>query len=243
MENFREETYGQRIHQVYDAWYQDQPAAAVERLVELAQDGRALELGIGTGRLALPLARRGVEVHGIDASQDMLNQLAAKEGAERITTIRGDFSQVQGEGKFDLIYVVFNTFYALITQDKQVDCFRRAARTLSPGGVFLIEAFVPDLTRFDRGQRVSVTDLDLDGARLDLSRHDPVRQQITSQHIVLCEDGLTLYPIQLRYAWPSELDLMARLAGMKLQERWSTWRKDEFLAESKKHISLYQLEG
>ena len=242
MKQFSEETYGDRIHEIYDRLYGEFDPQAIDVLTSLAGKGRALELGIGTGRLALPLQKRGVEVHGVDASRSMIEKLRAKPGGERIPVTEGDFGQLPVEGHFDLIYVVFNTFFALDNQEKQVDCFQHAARRLKPGGIFLIEAFVPDLARFDRGQRVSVTGMTEDEVRLDAARHDLARQTITSQHILLTSgDGVELYPVKLRYAWPSELDLMAKLAGMTLKERWSSWKKEPFQGKSEKHISLYTL--
>ena len=242
MKQFSEETYGDRIHKIYDRLYGEFDPEAIDVLAALAGQGKALELGIGTGRLALPLQKRGVEVHGIDASRSMIEKLRTKPGGDQIPVTVGDFSQVPVEGQFNLIYVVFNTFYALLTQDKQVDCFQHAARSLNPGGTFLMESFVPDLARFDRGQRVSVTGMTGEEVRLDAARHDVARQTISSQNILLTSGGgVELYPVKLRYAWPSELDLMARLAGMNLKERWSSWKKEPFQGDSEKHISLYTL--
>lgn len=241
MWEFREELYGERIHEIYDRIYGEVAQEAVDLLVELARGGRVLELGIGTGRVALPLRERGVEIHGIDASPSMIEVLRAKPGGEEIPVTIDDFAEVEAEGDFDLIYVVFNTFFALLTQKKQIRCFQRVAEKLSPEGIFLVEAFVPDLARFDRGQRVSVIDIEEDQVRLDAAQHDRLHQQITSQHIVLTSDGVKLYPVKLRYVWPSEFDLMAALAGLTLAERWGSWNRDECTAESTKHISLYNL--
>jgi SAM-dependent methyltransferase len=212
----------------------------VSFLAELAGTGPALELGIGTGRVALPLAERGVEVHGIDASEAMVEQLRSKPGGDRIPITLKDFADVGVEGAFSLVFVVFNTFFALVNQEDQVRCFRAVAECLTPDGVFILEAFVPDVARFDRyHQRVEAGDLTLDQVRLEVSRHDPVTQRIDGQHVVISEKETKLYPVHLRYAWPSELDLMARLAGLRLSERWGSWRRDPFNESSERHISVY----
>jgi SAM-dependent methyltransferase len=243
MERYDEATYGERIAAVYDEWYSDYEEAAVDLLQELAGRGRALELGIGTGRVALPLCHRGVEVTGIDASAAMIEKLRAKSGGADIEVVQGDFAEFELDARFDLIYVLFNTFYALLTQEEQVRCFQSVAQHLTQEGVFLIEAFVPDLSRFDRGQTVRAVHLSEDVVRLDATRHNLERQQISSQHVVLSEGGVRLYPVKLRYAWPSEFDLMARLAGLKLKQRWGSWDKDKFTADSGKHISVYGMAG
>ena len=197
-------------------------------------------MGIGTGRVALPLAACGVEVRGIDASHAMVAKLRAKPGGAAIPVTIGDFAAFQADGTFNLIFVVFNTFFGLVTQEAQVQCFRHVAAHLRPGGVFLIEAFVPDPGRFTRGQSVSVTRIDPDLVSLDVARHDPLAQRVDSQHLVFTESGTRLYPVQLRYAWPSELDLMARLAGLRLRLRWSDWAGAPFTSASTGHISLYE---
>jgi SAM-dependent methyltransferase len=234
-------TYGERIAGVYDAWHEGAPdvLATVAVLADLARGGRALELGIGTGRVALPLAAQGVEAHGIDASEAMVARLRAKPGGAQLPVTIGDFAGVPVDGTFSLIFVVFNTFFALPSQAEQVRCFRSVASHLAPDGLFLIEAFVPDLTRYVRGQSVWTTRVDLDEVRLTVAQHDPVGQRVVSQHVVLAPGGVRLYPVQLRYAWPSELDLMAQLAGLSLRERWADWQRRPFSAESARHISLY----
>ncbi len=240
MEQYRPETYGDRIAGVYDNLYAGlDTAAAVETLASLAGDGPVLELAIGTGRIALPLAGRGLEVHGIDASEQMVARLRAKPGGDRIPVTMGDFADVAVGGSYSLVFVAFNTFFALLTQEDQVRCFANVAARLADGGVFVIEAFVPDLARFDRGQRVNVNRLDTGEVMLDASRHDPVGQRVASDHIVLTENGTTLYPVNIRYAFPSELDLMARLAGLELKERWGGWRREPFTASSPRHVSVY----
>lgn len=240
MTEYADETYGRRIAGIYDEWYAEFDQGMVEALGELAGGGRALELGIGTGRVALPLQESGVEVHGIDASQEMVARLRAKAGGERIPVTVGSFADVDAEGRFGLIYVLFNTFFALLTQEEQVRCFRNVARRLSDDGAFLIEAFVPDLGRFDRGQTVRATSVGVEEVRLEATRWDPVAQRVTSQQMVIGEDGVRLYPVQLRFAWPAELDLMAQLAGLRLWQRWENWGRAPFTASSKRHVSVYR---
>jgi SAM-dependent methyltransferase len=241
MEGYGPATYGDRIADTYDELYAEtlDTDRAVEALAELAAGGPVLELAIGTGRLALPLAGRGLEVHGIDVSERMIAKLRAKPGGEAIPVTMGDFSEVQVEGTFTLIFVAFNTIFGLLTQDDQVRCFANVAKHLADGGVFVVEAFFPDLARFDRGQRTQVTHVDAGRVMLDASRHDPVEQRVDSQHVVIGVDGTKLYPVSVRYAFPSELDLMARLAGLELRERWGGWNREPFTAESSRHVSLY----
>jgi len=243
MEGYQKETYGERIAGIYDELYSGYAPAMVEALGRLAGKGPALELGIGTGRIALPLVQKGVEVHGIDASPEMVERLRAKPGGAQLPVTMGDFGDVPVEGRFPLIFIVFNTFFALLTQDAQVRCFRNVAAHLSPGGVFALEAFVPDLSRFTRGQTMQVLHVSEDELRFDASQHDPVAQQIMTQHAILSEAGVRLYPVRIRYAWPTELDLMARLAGLHLRSRWSDWQGGEFTAASGKHVSIYEQES
>lgn len=240
MADYDASTYGERIADVYDEWHSYLGAGGVELMAELAGTGRALELGIGTGRIAIPLAARGIEVHGIDASPAMVAQLHSKPGGERIPVTIGDFAEVSAEGEFALVYVVFNTFFALLTQEDQVRCFKNVAAKLSAGGVFLIEAFVPDLTLYDRGQSIRASSITTDAVNLQASRLDPVAQTVTGQQVIAGAEGVRLYPVKLRYAWASEMDLMARLAGMRLRERWGGWLREPFDARSEKHISIYE---
>jgi SAM-dependent methyltransferase len=235
-------TYGDRIADVYDSWggLPDDTHEAVELLAGLAGQGPALELGIGTGRVALPLRERGIEVHGIDASERMVERLRAKPGGGAVPVTIGDFAEVGVGGTFSLVYVVFNTLFALSDQGAQVRCFERVASRLRPGGSFVVEAFVPDLTLYERGQRIATHSLGDDQVHLLATLLDPVEQRVRSQHVVIEEGGTRLYPVMIRYAWPSELDLMARLAGMELVERWGGWRRDRFSAESRSHVSVYR---
>jgi SAM-dependent methyltransferase len=216
------------------------PAATVDILASLAGSGPVLELGIGTGRVAIPLAARGLDVHGIDASPAMVELMRVKPGGGGIGVTFGEFADVAVERSFSLVFVVFNTFFALRSQDDQVRCFANVARRLEPGGRFLLEGFVPDVARFDRGQRLHVVDLDVDRVRLDVSRHRPVEQRVDSQHVVITNHGVRLVPVALRYAWPAELDLMARLAGFRLRHRWGGWHREAFDDDSQKHVSVYE---
>jgi SAM-dependent methyltransferase len=245
MEGYRKETYGDRIADVYDALMTvlPDPGDCVDRLAELAGPGPALELGIGTGRVALPLAGRGVEVHGIDASEAMVERLRAKPGGDAITVTFGDFADVPVEGSYPLVYVVFNTFFSLLTQEDQMRCFAAVAGHLALGGAFVVTGFVPDQTLHPGGQSVRTFQLGLDLVRLDAALHDPVAQRVDFQHVVLSGGGIRLYPGAVRYAWPSELDLMARLAGLRLRERWGGWRREPFDRASRGHVSVYEHAG
>ena len=242
MEGYEAPTYGDRIASIYDELWGEllDPAPTVDALAELAGGGRALELAIGTGRVALPLKERGVEVHGIDISEAMVERLRGKVGGEDIPVAMGDFADVDVDGKFELIFIVFNTFFALTTQEDQVRCFHNVAAHLTDDGVFAMEGFVPDLARFDRHQRVGVTRVTADALHLEASRHDPVRQTVDSQQALL-EDGkpVRMYPVHIRYAFPSELDLMAQLAGLRLRDRWGGWNKEPFTSASPAHVSVY----
>ncbi|NIN73471.1 MAG: methyltransferase domain-containing protein [Gemmatimonadetes bacterium] len=210
-------------------------------LADLAGSGPVLELGIGTGRLALPLSERGVEVHGIDASEAMVAKLRAKPGGDRIPVRMGDFADLEVEGQFSLIAVAFSTFFSLRSQEEQVRCFRNVALHLSDDGLFVIEAFVPDVSRFDRQQRVGASKVKSDGeVMLEVSQHDPTQQRVDAQHIVLSEAGIEMYPVKVRYSYPAELDLMAQLAGLRLRERWGGWRREPFTASSIWHVSVYE---
>jgi SAM-dependent methyltransferase len=239
MKHYDDTTYGQRIAEVYDELYSDFDPAAIDLLAELAGEGTALELGIGTGRIALPLHERGIRVHGIDASQAMLARLKAKPHGDHLPLHTGSFASFDLEQRFNLIYVVFNTFFALLTQEEQVTCFQSVGRHLIADGVFLIDAFVPDPCRFVDHQTMRVVGMGEDMLRFDASQYDPVTQQVVSQHVFLSPEGTRMFPVKLRFAWPSELDLMARLAGLSLRQRWGSWEKDPFNRESRRHISIF----
>ena len=242
MKGFDATTYGDRIADIYDELYEGMldTDSTVELLAELAGKGPVLELAVGTGRVAIPLAERGIEVHGIDSSESMVERLRAKEGGDRISVTMADFAEVGVDGRFSLIFVVFNTLFALTSQEEQVRCFRNVAEHLEDDGSFVVEVFVPDVARFDHGQRVSADRVEVDRVVLEASLHDPVGQRVVSQHVVIGETGNRLVPVHIRYAWPSELDLMARLAGLRLKDRWGGWRRESFPAESTRHVSVYE---
>jgi SAM-dependent methyltransferase len=245
MSEYGPDTYGDRWAGVYDEWTDRyagtaDPERVAERLAELAGDGAALELAIGTGRIALPLQARGVRVRGIDASGAMVAKLRAKPGGEGIDVALGDFADVAVDGTYGLVFVAFNTFFALLTQEDQVRCFANVAPRLAPDGVFVIEAFFPDVSRFDRGQRLAAVAVETDGMHLEASKHDPVTQRVDSLHVVVADGDLRTFPVRLRYAWPAELDLMARLAGLRLRERWGGWAREPFTASSPGHVSVYE---
>ena len=240
MNFYSNETYGERVAGVYDEWYSEHDPHAIDALADLAGRGKALELGIGTGRIAAPLAASGVDVQGIDAAESMISRLRSKPGGERIKVTPGNFAEFPVDEKFSLVYIVFNTFFALSSQEEQVQCFRNVAAHLAPGGCFVIEAFVPDVTRFTGGQVNWATKVTVDEVQLDVGQHDPATQRVVSQKVVITDGSVRLYPVQIRYCWPSELDLMAQLAGLKLRERWSNWKREPFTSDSGQHISIYE---
>ena len=210
----------------------------VELLVELAGSGRALELGIGTGRIALPLAQRGVPVHGIELSKAMVAKLRAKPGGEDIGVTIGDFATTTVDGTFSVAYLVFNTIMNLTTQTAQVACFRNVAAHLEPGGCFVIEVGVPELQRLPPGETIRA--FHVSETRWGLDEYDVATQGLTSHHFEIVDERLERLSIPFRYAWPSELDLMAELAGMRLRERWSGWKREPFTSDSDKHVSIWE---
>jgi SAM-dependent methyltransferase len=211
---------------------------AVDFLVGLAGEGRALELGIGTGRIAVPLAQRGVPVHGIDLSRAMTARLREKPGAEEIDIAIGDFATTKVEGTFSLAYLVFNTIGNLTTQAAQVACFQNASDHLEPGGCFVIETGVPSVRNVPPGETMHVFDASPDHWGID--EYDYENQGLISHHFNLVDGRFELYSIPFRYVWPAELDLMAQLAGMQLRERWSGWQREPFTSESDKHVSVWE---
>src|SRR4051794_31034288 len=210
---------------------------AVDLLAELAGDGAALEFAVGTGRIALPLAERGVPVTGIDSSEAMLAQLRSKPGADKVKASVGDMAETRVEGEFSLVYLVFNTIFNLVTQAGQVACFENATRHLAAGGRFVIEARVPELQRLPLGQTVLPWRADADG--MSFYVYDVVTQRLGGQHYNFVDGRVEPSPIELRYAWPAELDLMARIAGLRLQHRWANWRRELFTHLSPAHVSVY----
>ena len=246
MKGYGTNTFGELNANQYDALYEEsmakETADSVAALYELARGGRVLELAIGTGRVALPLASLGLEVHGIEASEEMVAKLREKPGGEAITVTVGDMSTAQLDVEFDLIYLVFNTIFNLTTQEAQVRCFQNAARHLSPQGVFVIETVVPDFSEYVDGRRMKASWAEIDAARFEIAIQDRVNQTVSFQRIVISEEKNQMTPHFMRYAWPSELDLMAQLSGMGLKERWSWWDRSQFTSTSKSHVSVYGLD-
>jgi SAM-dependent methyltransferase len=234
--------FGERVAAAYDERSVDMfdPAVvgpAVDLLAELAGDGRALEFAIGTGRIALPLAERGVPVAGIDSSEHMLAELRKKPGADEVEAVPGDMAATRLQGEFSLVYLVFNTIFNLVTQEGQVACFENAASHLQPAGRFVIEARVPELQRLPLGQTVLPWRADPDG--MSYYVYDVVTQRLSGRHFHLVDGRLEPSPIEMRYVWPAELDLMARLAGMRLEHRWAGWKREPFTHLSPSHVSVY----
>jgi len=235
--------FDERIAARYDATEADmfEPAVvepAVEFLAGLAGGGAALELAGGTGRIALPLAARGVRVHGIDLSSAMVARLRAKPGGEAIPVTIGDFTTTTVDGTFALVYLVFNTIGNVTTQAGQVACFRNAAAHLEPGGCFVIEVGLPELRRLPPGETRRV--FGADERHWGIDEYDVVTQEAVSHHFSLVDGRWELESMPFRYVWPSELDLMAQLAGMRLRERWADWNREPFTSESRKHVSVWE---
>ena len=207
-------------------------------LAELAGDGRALELGVGTGRIALPLARRGVPVHGIDLSRAMVARLRAKPGGDGIGVTIGDFATTTVEGRFSLAYLVFNTIMNLTTQEAQVACFRNVAAHLEPGGCFLIEVGVPELRKLPPGQ--NVVPFHVSPERWAFDVYDTATQAMTSNYVKVIGGEGEYRSIPFRYVWPAELDLMAQLAGMRMRGRWAGWAREPFTSDSEQHVSVWE---
>jgi SAM-dependent methyltransferase len=238
-----EDSFGDDVAQGYD----ESTAGMFERavveptvdfLAGLAGQGAALELGIGTGRIALPLARRGIRVHGIDLSEAMVARLRAKPGAERIGVTVGDFATTTVDGSFSVAYLVFNTIMNLTSQDEQVACFQNVAAHLEPGGCFVIEVGVPALQRLPPGE--TVRPFRVSPTRLGFDEYEVVSQGLVSHHYTVVDGKLAVFSVPFRYVWPSELDLMARLAGMRLRERWGGWRREPFTSDSTSHVSVWE---
>jgi len=242
MEHYRPSTYGDRIADIYDDLYEStmDTASTVDLLAELAGKGRALELGIGTGRVAAPLAARGVQIEGIDASEAMVEKLRQRPGGQDIPVTMGDFTDVAVDGLFQLIYIPFTTFFALPSQAEQIRCLRNVAAHLEADGRFVLDAFVPDPRRFHQGQAVSVPKVESGRVLLDVARHDPVNQTIHASHVLLSEAGVRLLPVVVRYAWPAELDAMALVAGLSLARRYADYSRRPFEAISPRHVSIYR---
>lgn len=217
----------------------DPAVALIAELAELpGHKARALEFGVGTGRIALPLARAGVPVHGIDMSRAMVERMRAKPGGDAIAVTIGDFATARADGEFTVAYLVFNTINNLLTQDAQVDCFRNAAAHLVPGGHFVIEVGVPALRSLPPGQDAVPFHVGPD--RLGFDTYDVATQRMRSHHVRVVDGRATHLSIPFRYVWPAELDLMARLAGMRLRDRWEDWDRRPFTSDSTRHVSVWE---
>ncbi|HEX6422609.1 MAG TPA: class I SAM-dependent methyltransferase [Acidimicrobiales bacterium] len=239
LDHFDEDVAARYDHSAASMFDADVLEPSVDVLAELAGDGAALELAIGTGRVALPLAARGVPVSGIDLSTAMVDRLRSKDGAQRIDVTIGDMAATRVRGSFRLVYLVFNTIGNLTTQDQQVACFANAAAHLEPDGRFVIEVGVPDLRRLPPGEDARV--FAHAPGYVGYDRYtDLVAQQATSHHFVADGTGVREFRTPFRYVWPSELDLMARLAGMTLRDRWAGWDRSPFTGESASHVSVWE---
>jgi hypothetical protein len=225
---------------LYRDFQRGDETAAVAFLENLAGPGPALELAIGTGRIALPLAARGIRVDGIDLSPAMVDELRARPGGDRLSTTIGDLADVPVAGTYRLVYVVFNILFNLLTQEDQVRCFENVAGHLTDDGSFVVEAFVPAFFyRLRNDQYVDAEAIEVGEVRLDLLRHDAASQMIEESHVSLSPAGVRLNPVVQRYAWPCELDLMARIAGLHLKGRWGDWNRAPFTSSSNAHVSVY----
>ncbi|MFC6023296.1 class I SAM-dependent methyltransferase [Plantactinospora solaniradicis] len=232
--------FGRQWATGYDAGVNPDPEPAVDFLAGLADGGRVLELAIGTGRVAVPLAARGLVVEGVEASEEMVAYLRAKPGGDQIPVAIGDMADVPVTGPFRLIYLVYNTLFNLVDVNRQVDCFRNVARVLAPDGAFVIEAFVPDPADFDRDEQVQTGKVTEDSATIRLHRYDREAQTFIRQTITFDSRGVHLKPFGMRYSWPEQIDQMAAQAGLRLAERYADWHRQPFGADSRNHISVYR---
>jgi SAM-dependent methyltransferase len=213
----------------------------VDVLANSVGQGPVLELGVGTGRVARPLAERGIPVDGVDVSSVMLDKLRRSAGGLPIRPVEADIAEFTPTRRYSLVFCVWNTFYSLRTSEEQARCVRMAADALLPDGLFVIEAFVPDPNHFSDGQEVRVREITADSVALQVSLHDATRQTIASQHVVIRQDGIRLHPHEIRYAWPHEIDDMASAAGLRLSERWAGWRRQPFDKAATEHVSVYEI--
>jgi hypothetical protein len=234
--------FGEEVAARYDELYAEQfdPAVVepvVDFLAELAGDGQALELAIGTGRIGLPLSRRGIPVHGIELSRAMVARLQAKPGSEEIGVTIGDMATTRVPATFTVAYLVANTIGNLTSQEAQVACFRNVAAHLEPGGCFVVELIVPDLQWLPPGESTRTFQFNYDHVGIDA--YDLPNQRLTSHHFTLHDGRWKRFSVPFRYAWPAELDLMAQLAGLRLRERWGGWKRELFTSDSRKHVSVW----
>lgn len=236
--------YGDVWGPYYDELFNQVDVNAVQVLEELSgPQRRMLELGVGTGRIALPLVKLGLQVVGIDESELMVEKLRQKDGGDQVEVVLGDFADVPVDDTFPLVFLGFNTLFCLLTQDRQVDCFRNVAAHLEPGGRFVLDCFVPDLERFDKhGTRVGLGSLGPNGSHAyELAIHHATTQVIEIQNVRRLPSGETVVlPLTIRYAWPTEMDLMAKMAGLELEDRWDWYDRRPFTDQSQAHVSVYR---
>ncbi|MPZ27450.1 MAG: methyltransferase domain-containing protein [Micromonosporaceae bacterium] len=232
--------FGRQWAATYDQPGNPDPAPAVEFLAGLAAGGPVLELAIGSGRVALPLAARGIAVEGIEASPEMVALLHAKPGGEAIPVVVGDLTDVGVTGPYPLVYLVFNTLFNLTGEGRQEDCFRNVARVLAPGGAFVIEAFVPDPADFDQNEQVQVRSVTENSATIRLHQYDREAQTFVRQTITFTNGGVQLKPFGMHYRWPEQIDELAAQAGLRLEARYATWQREPFGPDSTDHVSVYR---
>lgn len=239
---FKPETFGRLNAADYDAWQDPGTTkASVALISDLAgPEARILELAVGTGRMALPLAARGHRVEGIEASPEMVAKLRDKPGGTAIPVTLGDMADVAVEGRFDHVFLVFNTLFNLTSQAAQVRLFRNVGARLVPGGTFLVETFVPEFEGFTQNQRMKVRGLGMESLWFEAVEHDPVAQVLRFQRVWIEPGGVRLRPLVMRYARPPELDLMAELGGLRLRHRWGGWAREPFTADSRMHVSVWK---
>lgn len=240
MKGLTDTTYGDAIADIYDDMHAIAADDAVALVAELASGGRVLELGVGTGRVAIPLAARGLEVHGVDVSDAMIDRLRSKPGADRVRVVKGDFTSAIAGEDFSVAFVAFNTFFAIASLEKQKACFANVSKQLKKGGTFALECFVPDPSRFEGGQALRTGGMTAERVVLEATRYDRNAQTLDAQLIVISTSGTRLIPLQLRYCYPTELDLMAELAGMRLRQRFASWARAPFTQTSMNHVSIYE---
>ena len=245
VEGYDARSYGEAYADVYDAWYTEvtDVEACTAFVAALAGDGRVLELGVGTGRLALPLAARGVEVVGVDVSPPMLAQLVAKPGGRGVRAVQADMAALPLRGPFSVVLVSFSTLFNLVSDAAQASCMAEAARVLGPGGCLVVEAFVPRDDLADRANWLSVRSISRDCVVLQASLVDVEAQTVAAQHVEITERGIRLRPLSIRYLYPSQLDELAAAAGLTLDARYADWSGETFDDDSPVHVSVYRLPG
>jgi SAM-dependent methyltransferase len=232
--------FGRQWADVYDTTDNPDPSEAVDFLAGMADGGPVLELAIGTGRVALPLVARGLAVEGVEGSPEMVTKLHGKPGGDAIAIAIGDMAEVPVSGRFRLVYLVFNTLFNLVRDERQRDLFHNVARVLEPGGAFVVETFVPDPDDFDRDEQLVVRQVTEESVTMRVHRYDRKAQTFVRQTIVYANDGVRLFPFAMRYLWPEQIDAMAVDAGLTLAERHADFVRTPFEATSRSHVSVYR---